>query len=102
LCVGWIDGVRTRVDDARYKIRFTPRKASSHWSAVNIARMEALIAERRVTPAGLTAFARRTEAKSRQASYEQPDMPELSAAEIKQIKANKTAWAYFENCRRVT
>ena len=38
LCVGWIDGVRRRVDDERYSIRFTPRKAKSHWSAVNIAR----------------------------------------------------------------
>jgi uncharacterized protein YdeI (YjbR/CyaY-like superfamily) len=36
LCYGWIDGVRKRVDDERYTIRFTPRKAGSIWSAVNI------------------------------------------------------------------
>jgi len=96
LCVGWIDGVRTGIDDARYKIRFTPRKASSHWSAVNIARVAQLTTEGRMQPAGIAAFERRTEARSRRAAYEQPEMPELSAAEIKQIKANKAAWAYYE------
>ena len=35
LCFGWIDGVRRRVDDDSYTIRFTPRKSSSIWSTVN-------------------------------------------------------------------
>src|SRR5688572_29149203 len=48
LCVGWIDGVRRRIDDARYSIRFTPRKSTSIWSAVNIRRMQSLIDEGRV------------------------------------------------------
>ncbi len=42
LCVGWIDGVRKRIDDDAYQIRFTPRKPTSIWSAVNIAKFEAL------------------------------------------------------------
>ena len=42
LCVGWIDGVRRRIDKQRYMIRFTPRKTSSIWSAVNIARIAVL------------------------------------------------------------
>lgn len=47
LCVGWIDGVRKRVDEERYAIRFSPRKPTSIWSAVNIrrARLERLIAQ---------------------------------------------------------
>ncbi|HWJ21796.1 MAG TPA: bacteriocin-protection protein, partial [Gemmatimonadaceae bacterium] len=45
LCVGWIDGVRRSVDEERYVIRFSPRKAESTWSAVNIALMERLLAE---------------------------------------------------------
>ena len=96
LCVGWIDGVRRRIDDARYQIRFTPRKASSHWSAVNIDRMAALQAEGRVTPAGLAAFERRTETRSRRASYEQQGEPELSPAELKLFKRQKAAWAFFQ------
>ncbi len=96
LCVGWIDGVRHRIDDERYKIRFTPRKASSHWSAVNIKRMAVLQAEGRMTPAGLAAFERRTEAKSMKAAYEQTEMPELSAEELALFRHDALAWAYFE------
>src|SRR3954467_2850405 len=44
LCVGWIDGIRKRLDDHSYVIRFAPRKSSSVWSAVNIKRIGELIA----------------------------------------------------------
>jgi len=96
LSFGWIDGVRTRIDDEHYKIRFTPRKAGSHWSAVNIKRVPELQAAGRMTEAGMAAFALRTEAKSAKASYEQAEFPELSAAQIKAFKKNKTAWAFYE------
>ena len=96
LSFGWIDGVRTRIDDEHYKIRFTPRKAGSHWSAVNIRRVPELQAAGRMTEAGLAAYALRTEAKSARASYEQAEFPELSAAEIKVFKRNKAAWAFYE------
>ena len=43
LCYGWIDGIRKRVDERSYKVRFTPRRADSSWSARNIERMQALI-----------------------------------------------------------
>src|SRR5216117_4015876 len=36
LCVGWIDGQRKGIDEENYAIRFTPRKPSSIWSAVNV------------------------------------------------------------------
>ncbi len=39
LCFGWIDGVRRRIDDASYMIRFTPRKRTSRWSMVNVRRV---------------------------------------------------------------
>ena len=43
LAFGWIDGVRHSIDDARWSIRFTPRKRTSIWSAINIARVGELI-----------------------------------------------------------
>ena len=52
LCFGWVDGVRHSVDAGRYTIRFTPRRKGSHWSKVNVAKVEALIAAKRMTPAG--------------------------------------------------
>lgn len=96
LCFGWIDGVRTRIDDDHYKIRFTPRKPGSHWSAVNIKRVPQLEAEGKMTRAGLEAFARRSEARSATASYEQEAFPELSAAEVAHFKQNARAWAFYE------
>ena len=96
LCVGWIDGVRHRVDDLRYKIRFSPRKPSSNWSAVNIERMQALQDVGRMKPAGLAAFARRTDAKSGTASYEQKQQVSFSTTEIKAFKGQAAAWTYFE------
>ena len=96
LCVGWIDGVRHRVDEARYRIRFAPRAAHSNWSAVNIARVAALQAEGRMTAAGLAAFGRRSEAKSRTASYEQMAPVAFGAAEIARFKRAPEAWAFLE------
>ena len=71
LCFGWIDGVRRRIDDTTYSIRFTPRKAGSVWSAVNIAKVDKLEQDGRMTDAGRAAFARRRENRSGIYAYEQ-------------------------------
>jgi uncharacterized protein YdeI (YjbR/CyaY-like superfamily) len=96
LCFGWIDGVRTSIDGNHYKIRFSPRKPNSNWSAVNIKRVPELEADGKMTKAGLAVFALRTEAKSRTGSYEQLEFPELSVAELAEFKKNKSAWAFYE------
>jgi uncharacterized protein YdeI (YjbR/CyaY-like superfamily) len=96
LCFGWIDGVRTSIDKNRYKIRFSPRRPNSRWSAVNIKRVPELDAEGRMTKEGLAVFALRTEAKSRTGSYEQKEFPELSSTETNEFKKNKVAWAFYE------
>ena len=94
LSVGWIDGIRKRIDDQRYKIRFTPRRRGSVWSAINIARVEELTKAGRMRPAGLDAFALRRENRSGIYSYEQraADLPEPYAA---MLAANKRAQAFF-------
>lgn len=96
LCFGWIDGVRRRLDDATYCIRFTPRKPTSIWSAINIAKVEQLRTQGRMTPAGEEAFSLRTQARSVVYSYEQDAVAELTDAELHAFRRNKTAWAYFE------
>ncbi|MFZ4289363.1 YdeI/OmpD-associated family protein [Variovorax sp. HJSM1_2] len=96
LCFGWIDGVRKRVDDASYTIRFTPRKPTSIWSAVNIAKVAQLRAQGRMTAAGEEAFARRTAAKSAVYAHEQATSAELSAAELHMFKSQQSAWHFFE------
>ena len=95
LCFGWIDGIRKGIDDVSYKIRFTPRKPRSIWSAVNIKRAGELIELELMQPTGLEAFAARQENRSGIYSYEQrsPELPEQYA---KQIKKNPTAWKFFQ------
>jgi uncharacterized protein YdeI (YjbR/CyaY-like superfamily) len=95
LCYGWIDGVRKSVDEQRYKIRFTPRKPTSIWSAVNIRFVETLTAEGRMQAAGLRAFAARTEERSVVYAYER-EHAELDAAGSKRFKSNRAAWKFFQ------
>ena len=95
LCVGWIDGVRKRMDDHRYVIRFTPRKPVSIWSAVNIARVSVLEAEGRMGDVGRAAFALRRDHKSGVYSFEQASV-ELPDAYAKLLKAHRAAWADWQ------
>ncbi len=96
LCVGWIDGVRKRIDDDTYQIRFTPRKSTSNWSAINIARVADLTSQGRMQPAGLAAFARRSEAKSGIYAYEQRHSAVHSPDFEARFRKQKKAWAFFE------
>jgi uncharacterized protein YdeI (YjbR/CyaY-like superfamily) len=96
LSFGWIDGKRQRIDEVCYTIRFTPRKASSNWSAVNVKRMAVLIAEGRVRPAGLAAFERRVAEKTGIYAYENRKSAKLTPEADREFRRNKKAWAYFE------
>jgi len=96
LCFGWIDGVRRRIDEHTYSIRFTPRKPSSIWSAVNIAKVAQLRAAGRMTPAGLAAFAHRQAHKSAVYSHEQTDAAELPGLMLRAFQRNKDAWQFFQ------
>ena len=94
LCFGWIDGVRKSIDQESYTIRFTPRKPTSIWSAINIKKMETLTASGLMTAAGQKAFERRTENRSRIYSHEKEPAVLLPTYQ-KKFKQNKSAWAFF-------
>ncbi|MEP7196113.1 MAG: YdeI/OmpD-associated family protein [Saprospiraceae bacterium] len=94
LCFGWIDGVRKSIDNESYCIRFTPRRSTSIWSAININKIEVLIKSGLMKPEGLEAFNLRTENKSRIYSHEKVPVPLLVSYENK-FKMNKKAWEYF-------
>jgi uncharacterized protein YdeI (YjbR/CyaY-like superfamily) len=95
LCVGWIDGVRRSVDESSYAIRFTPRRKTSTWSTVNIARVKVLSKEGRMRPEGLEAYDARKENKVGIYSYEQRPA-DLPAPYSTILKRNKKAWSYFQ------
>ncbi len=94
LCFGWIDGVRRRLDEDSFSIRFTPRKPRSIWSLVNVRHAERLIEAERMSEAGLAAFAARAESRTGVYSFEQ--RPTTLAPEYaKRFRAAKRAWRYF-------
>jgi uncharacterized protein YdeI (YjbR/CyaY-like superfamily) len=95
LCFGWIDGVRRSIDKDSYQNRFSQRKSTSIWSAINIRKIEELTKKGLMQPAGLASFAKRTESKSRIYSHENDEVA-LTPNFQKQFKANKKAWEYFQ------
>ena len=92
LCFGWIDGIRRSIDEESYSIRFTPRKAKSKWSTVNIKRMRELLAEGRVRPPGRAAFDVRV--KSHYSFESRPR--EFPPPFLKALQARPRAWRFFE------
>ena len=95
LCFGWIDGVRRSIDAESYCNRFTPRKAKSNWSAVNIAKVAELTEKGLMKPAGIAAFEKREENKSRIYAYEN-ELKRFSDEFEKLFKSNEKAWEFFE------
>jgi uncharacterized protein YdeI (YjbR/CyaY-like superfamily) len=96
LCYGWIDGIRRSLSEDAYTIRFTPRKPTSIWSAINVARVAELSALGRMRPAGLVAFSKRTEDKTGIYSFERNRAARLSPAQEKALRANRKAAAFFD------
>ena len=97
LCYGWIDGIRRRIDDQSYSIRFTPRKRDSTWSAVNLKRIGELIELGLAHSAGIKVFNERKQDKAVLYAYEQRDNPKLDESFEQQFRANQKAWDYFHS-----
>lgn len=95
LCFGWIDGVRRKVDEESYSNRFTPRRASSNWSAVNIEKVRVLTEKSLMKPSGIAAFEKRKESKSAIYAYE-TELKQFSAEFENLFKSNEKAWEFFE------
>jgi uncharacterized protein YdeI (YjbR/CyaY-like superfamily) len=96
LCVGWIDGIRRSLGPEAYSIRFTPRRATSIWSRINVDNVERLTKEGRMRPAGLRAYALRTAERTGVYSFERYEAAKLTKPEEKALRANKKAAAYFD------
>jgi len=96
LCYGWIDGVRYRIDEESYKIRFTPRKPASTWSSVNVKRVEELTQLGLMAPAGLAAFGKIREGKSGIYAYEQRNEARFEDEMERQFRSDKSAWDFFQ------
>ena len=95
LCFGWIDGITFRVDDEVTANRYTPRRRTSNWSAINIAKVAELRAAGRMQPAGLRAFEERDRRKDATYSYERPEVA-LPVDWLARFRADESAWRTWE------
>ena len=96
LCFGWIDGVRRSLGATAYTIRFTPRRPTSIWSAVNVARVRELTKADRMLPAGVRAFAARTPERTGTYSFERYAAAKLSKDQERRLRTNRKASAFFD------
>jgi uncharacterized protein YdeI (YjbR/CyaY-like superfamily) len=89
LCFGWIDGKIKKIDEACFAQRFTPRRPRSSWNETNIQRAERLIAEGKMTPAGLAAFNSKERAE--------PLVDQMPKNLEAKFRKQSTAWNNYEN-----
>jgi len=95
LCFGWIDGVRHRIDAEGYTIRFTPRRAGSTWSAVNLRRVRVLIRVGRMSPHGLRVYRQRNPSRTGLYSFEQLWAARFTPLHARLFRAKRRAWQWF-------
>ncbi|MBT8074841.1 MAG: YdeI/OmpD-associated family protein [Gammaproteobacteria bacterium] len=96
LCFGWVDGLKKRIDEYRYAHRFSPRKAKSKWTPLNIQRARKMIEAGKMTEAGLVSFRQRLEYDEKFLQARTQKKLELPAEMEAAIKLNKAAWNNFK------
>lgn len=95
LCYGWIDSTSYRLDEDATRQRWTPRKAASNWSRVNVALVKGLIADGRMRPAGLAAYERRRPENTGGYTYELGAELALPPADEARLRAVPAAEHFF-------
>ncbi|HYZ27512.1 MAG TPA: YdeI/OmpD-associated family protein [Thermoleophilaceae bacterium] len=96
LCFGWIDGRREALDDTHFLQRFTPRRPRSRWSRINRERVERLIADGRMQPAGLREVERAQADGRWDAAYEGQARSTVPDDLQRELEARPAAKAFFE------
>ena len=94
LCFGWVDSLIKRLDDDRYARKFTPRTATSRWSASNRTRWAELKDAELLAPAGLAA------APTDDRHALPPAIPDLPDDIERAFRANAKAWRFFQQLPR--
>jgi uncharacterized protein YdeI (YjbR/CyaY-like superfamily) len=95
LCFGWIDGVRRSLNETSYQQRFTPRRARSIWSLVNVKHVERLKKAGKMHAAGIAAYEQRDPKRTGIYAFENAPR-EISAEYEKEFRKTKGAWEYFQ------
>lgn len=96
LCYGWIDSQAKSLDEISYLQKFTPRRSKSIWSKVNTAKIEKLIIEGKMKPAGLKQVEEAKKDGRWDSAYNSPSTIEFPQEFIKELSKNKKAQFFFD------
>ncbi|MBA3929934.1 uncharacterized protein YdeI (YjbR/CyaY-like superfamily) [Pseudoxanthomonas japonensis] len=96
LCHGWIDGQKKGFDTRFFLQRFTPRRARSTWSKINVAKIDALIAAGRMRPAGLREVEAAKADGRWDAAYDGARSMDVPPELAKALARNRKAKAFFD------
>jgi uncharacterized protein YdeI (YjbR/CyaY-like superfamily) len=97
LCFGWIDSVIQKIDDEKYVRKFTPRRNSSRWSALNRRRVARMIQEGKMTEAGLAVLSVTDEKDDNGQTAERAELHRIPPPFlVRRLKQNKPAWDNFQ------
>lgn len=100
LCYGWIDGIRHSYDKDSYIQKYTPRRAKSVWSKINVGHIERLTKEGRMKPAGIAAVEAAKADGRWQKAYDSPKDMKVPADFLEMINKDKDAKAFFETLNK--
>ena len=89
LCFGWIDSLMRRIDEERYRQRYTPRTEGSAWSKANLARAKDLMEQGRMTEAGIARMPKGDGGGEKSATPSEILAPELRAMLEKEQESEK-------------
>ncbi len=95
LSFGWIDGKLKSVNNEKFILRFTTRKANSVWSKRNRDRAERLIAAGKMTDAGLAKIEQAKNSGSWNNAYTNLIEEQMPQDLEEALKINQQAWIYF-------
>ena len=94
---GWIDGGMRRLDADSFALRFSSRRPDSVWSQTNRKRAESLLAEGRMTPAGMAAVEAARANGQWAAAYSSQTAPVVPDDLLVALRASAQAWATFSS-----
>jgi len=95
LCFGWIDGKLKSIDGDRFILRYSPRKANSVWSKINKDKAEQMIAQGKMTQAGLARIEEARKNGNWDKAYTNRTKDEMPADLENALKEDLRAWKNF-------
>jgi uncharacterized protein YdeI (YjbR/CyaY-like superfamily) len=100
LCWGWIDGLGNKYDNESWVVRYTPRRAKSVWSKINVAKVEKLIVGKRMQPGGQKQVDAAKADGRWEAAYEGQSTIAIPKEFISLVKTVPEAWEFYQSLNK--